>query len=317
VIYAPALHHYINDCGKLGDVCYVCACDAGIVGAAWSRILDEPDNKGYGNLGAGVPELSVSVLSESRGRGIGTELLKRLHAALAELGYKRISLSVQKANAALRLYERCGYEIIKEQKTDYIMVKRLDGIETIAFGLTLEELWQLFPIELAEYNPAWRDWYKDEESSLLSLLGGAVKKVEHIGSTAVEGLTAKPIVDILLQVESDCDADRLKASLGKSGWLLMAEQTSPDVRSDWNKGYTPEGFAKRVFHLHVRQIGDWDEPRFRDYIASHPETAAEYEALKRRLLMDYKHNRDAYTDAKSEFILACVAKARNEKGVST
>jgi GrpB-like predicted nucleotidyltransferase (UPF0157 family) len=212
---------------------------------------------------------------------------------------------------------RCGYTIIKEQETDYIMVKRLDGKETVAFGLTLEELWQLFPIELAEYNPAWRDWYKDEESSLLAVLGGAVKKIEHIGSTAIDGLLAKPIVDILLQVASDCDAGRLKTSLGKSGWLLMAEQTSPDVRSDWNKGYTPEGFAERVFHLHVRQIGDWDEPRFRDYIASHLEAAAEYETLKRQLLLDYKHNRDAYTDAKSEFVRACVAKARDEKGVST
>jgi ribosomal protein S18 acetylase RimI-like enzyme len=140
VIYAPTLHHYIKDFGKQGDVCYVCECGGRIVGAAWSRILDDTDNKGYGNVGAGIPELAISVLPESRGRGIGTELLKRLHTALRELGYKRISLSVQKENPALRLYVRCGYTIIKEQETDYIMVKRLDGKETIAFGLTLEEL---------------------------------------------------------------------------------------------------------------------------------------------------------------------------------
>ncbi|MDR1156689.1 MAG: GrpB family protein [Oscillospiraceae bacterium] len=224
-----------------------------------------------------------------------------------------VSLSVQKANAALRLYEWCGYKVIKEQKTDYIMLKRLDGKETVAFGLTLEELWQLFPIELAEHNPAWRDWYKDEESSLLTLLDGAIEKTEHIGSTAIDGLLAKPIVDILLQVASDCDIDWLKTSLADGGWLLMAEQISPDVRSDWNKGYTPEGFAERVFHLHVRQAGDWDEPRFRDYIVAHPEAAAEYEGLKRRLLMEYKYNRDAYTDAKSEFIRTCTAKARNDQ----
>jgi ribosomal protein S18 acetylase RimI-like enzyme len=62
--------------------------------------------------------------------------LKRLHAALGELGHKRISLSVQKANPALRLYVRYGYKVIKEQETDYIMAKRLDGKETVAFGLT-------------------------------------------------------------------------------------------------------------------------------------------------------------------------------------
>ncbi|MDR1615495.1 MAG: GNAT family N-acetyltransferase [Syntrophomonadaceae bacterium] len=125
VIYSPTLRHYIKGFGKQGDICYVCVDDSKIVGAAWSRILDEPDNKGYGNVGAGVPELAMSVLPESRGRGLGTELLKRLHTALGELGYKRISLSVQKANAALRLYERCGYKVVKEQETDYIMVKRL------------------------------------------------------------------------------------------------------------------------------------------------------------------------------------------------
>jgi ribosomal protein S18 acetylase RimI-like enzyme len=129
VIHRPELYHYIMDFGKQGDVCCVCEDGGRIVGAAWSRILDAPNNKGYGNVGAGIPELSVSVLSESRGRGIGTELLKRLHAALAELGYERISLSVQKANPALRLYARMGYSVVKEQETDYIMAKRLDGKE--------------------------------------------------------------------------------------------------------------------------------------------------------------------------------------------
>jgi GrpB-like predicted nucleotidyltransferase (UPF0157 family) len=249
-------------------------------------------------------------LPEFRRRGIGAELLKQLHAALGELGYERISLSVQKANAAFRLYERSGYKIVNERETDCIMVKRLDGKEAVAFGLTLEELWRLFPIELAEHNLAWRDWYKAEEASLLALLGGAVKKIEHIGSTAVDGLIAKPIVDILLQIVPGCDVAWLKKALTEGGWLLMAEQWSPEPRLDWNKGYTAAGFAERVYHLHVRQAGDWDEPYFRDYIAACPEAAAEYEALKWRLLAKHKYNRDAYTDAKGDFVRACVAKAR-------
>ena len=122
VIFDPSLYHYINDFGKEGDVCYVCEENGKIVGAAWSRILDRPDEKGFGNIGEGIPELSISVLPNSRSKGIGTELLNRLHAALARLGYKQISLSVQKANAALHLYKRNGYRIIKEQETDYIMV---------------------------------------------------------------------------------------------------------------------------------------------------------------------------------------------------
>ncbi|MDR1205377.1 MAG: GrpB family protein [Peptococcaceae bacterium] len=194
--------------------------------------------------------------------------------------------------------------------SDYTMVKRLDGKKAVAFGLTLEELWRLFPIELVAHNPVWRDWYKAEEASLRALLGGAVRKIEHIGSTAIDGLLAKPIVDILLQMAPGCDVVWLKKALTEGGWLLMAEQRSPEPRLDWNKGYTAAGFAERVYHLHIRQTGDWDEPYFRDYITAHPEAAAEYEALKRRLLAKYKHNRDAYTDAKGDFVRACVAKAR-------
>jgi len=178
--------------------------------------------------------------------------------------------------------------------------------------MTLEELWQLFPIELAEHNPAWFAWYREEKAALLAILGDAVRRIDHIGSTSVSGLLAKPIVDILLQIEAECDPARLKARLLDNGWLLMAEQAAPDLRLDWNKGYTPLGFAARVFHLHVRHVGDWDEPYFRAYIAAHPEAALEYAALKRKLLAEYKYNRDAYTDAKSEFIRTCTAKARTE-----
>jgi ribosomal protein S18 acetylase RimI-like enzyme len=122
VIRDPSLYHYIKDFGKEGDVCYVCDVDGEIVGAAWSRILDKPNDTGFGNIGAGIPELSISVLPEARNKGIGAKLLRRLHADLTQRGYRQISLSVQKANAALRLYERNRYRITKEQETDYIMV---------------------------------------------------------------------------------------------------------------------------------------------------------------------------------------------------
>jgi ribosomal protein S18 acetylase RimI-like enzyme len=127
VIFSPSLCRYIEDFGRTGDICIVCEHDGAIVGAAWSRILDEPDGKGYGNIGDGIPELTVSVLPEYRNRGIGTELLERPHLALGAEGYDRISLSAQEENPALRLYERCGYKLVKEQARDYIMVKWLAG----------------------------------------------------------------------------------------------------------------------------------------------------------------------------------------------
>jgi len=176
--------------------------------------------------------------------------------------------------------------------------------------MSQEELWRLFPIVLADHDPAWFVWYDEEKANLLSLLGNDIERINHIGSTSVSGLLAKPTVDILLQVTSTADAERLKRALTGNGWLLMAENTDSGSL-DFNKGYTPDGFAERVFHLHVRHIGDHDEIHFRDYIAKHPAEAAEYAALKCRLLSEYKYNRDAYTEAKTEFIRAVIAKAKD------
>jgi GrpB-like predicted nucleotidyltransferase (UPF0157 family) len=188
----------------------------------------------------------------------------------------------------------------------------MDADEAVAFGLTLTELWHLFPIQLAEHDPLWREWYDDEAAALNSLLGSSIERIDHMGSTAVDGLLAKPIVDILLQVGDDCDIGGLKDRLAADGWLSMSAQTEPHLQLDYNKGYTPDGFAERVYHLHVRRIGDWDELYFRDYLIARPEAAAEYAALKRRLFVEHEFDRDAYTAAKGDFIKDCVAKAREE-----
>jgi len=127
VIYVPELNIYIKDFGKPDDVCFVAEAGSEIIGVAWSRILAEPDNRGYGNIDEHTPELSISVLPEYRNEGVGGKLLTALHEELSQRGYKSISLSVQKTNAALHLYERSGYRIIEENAEDYIMVRALDA----------------------------------------------------------------------------------------------------------------------------------------------------------------------------------------------
>ena len=173
--------------------------------------------------------------------------------------------------------------------------------------MTLDELWQLFPIVLSAHNPEWFVWYSDEKANLLALLGDLLKRIDHIGSTSVPGLLAKPTVDILLQVSPETDVEELKKRLNSGGWGLMREN---GLVLDMQKGYTPNGFADRVYHLHVKPIGDYDELHFRDYIAAHPDAVAEYAALKCELSGQYKHNRDGYTQAKTDFIHSIVAKAR-------
>ena len=179
--------------------------------------------------------------------------------------------------------------------------------------MSLEELWQLFPIQLEEHDPQWADWYAEERDRLTGLLPNCIVRIDHIGSTSVEGLLAKPIVDILLQVTFEADMEDVEELLVADGWLVMARD-SAFGELDLNKGYTPQGFAEKVYHLHVRRKGDWDELRFRDYLVDNPKARAEYGALKTRLLEEHRHDRDAYTAAKTEFITDCVAKAREGEG---
>ena len=164
--------------------------------------------------------------------------------------------------------------------------------------MTLEELWQLFPITLTEHSDCWEEYYRFEASELKKLLPEGTK-IHHIGSTAVAGIWAKPIVDILVEVEKGANLAEVGAVLQSDGWL---EMSASDFRRSFNKGYTEKGFADRVFHLHLRYLGDNDELYFRDYLISHPEVAKEYERLKLGLWKKFEHDRDGYTAAKSDFI---------------
>ena len=84
------------------------------------------------------------------------------------------------------------------------------------------------------------------------------------------------------------------------------------MKLSFNKGYTPNGFAKKVYHLHVRYLDNWSELYFRDYLIDHSEIADEYGRLKMRLWKKYEHNRDGYTEAKSDFINKYSEKAKLE-----
>lgn len=178
--------------------------------------------------------------------------------------------------------------------------------------MTLEELWQLFPIVLKEHNPDYRTWYLEEEKLLRQLLSGLnICRISHIGSTSVPDLIAKPIIDILLELPESGDFNRAINLLEQNGWITMLKKLPVNIY-ELNKGYTPEGFAPKVFHLHIRPSGDWGELYFRDYLRQHPEAARSYEELKQSLKNQYEHHRDAYTEAKSDFVNTCTDKARAE-----
>ncbi|SDP25625.1 GrpB domain, predicted nucleotidyltransferase, UPF0157 family [Eubacterium maltosivorans] len=168
--------------------------------------------------------------------------------------------------------------------------------------LSLEELWALFPIILKEHNPDYKVWYEEEKQRIISKVKPEnLIRISHIGSTAVKGLTAKPIVDILLEINGACGVSAIIKVLKTLGWRLMSQEDDP-VKLSFNKGYTPEGFADRVYHLHVRYFGNWPELYFRDFLIAHPDVAGEYERLKLKLWKQYEHDRDGYTEAKTDFV---------------
>ncbi|MDD4096903.1 MAG: GrpB family protein [Oscillospiraceae bacterium] len=174
--------------------------------------------------------------------------------------------------------------------------------------MTNDELWQLFPIKLCAHRASWATQYAREEARLLPiLLPLNLARISHVGSTAVDGILAKPIVDILVELEKGADMSAVDTALVEAGYRSMSHEPG---RISFNRGYTEEGFAEEVFHLHLRFCGDNDELYFRDLLRDRPDVALLYEKLKKRLKKKYTHNRDAYTDGKTEFIRRYTEEAR-------
>lgn len=176
--------------------------------------------------------------------------------------------------------------------------------------MSLEELWLLFPIFLTQHQDGWDTWYDEEKAALEKILPRAVR-IEHIGSTAIPTIWAKPIIDILVEIPRDRDMAELKDALIQNGYICMSR--SPD-RYSFNKGYTEQGFAEKVFHLHLRYLGDNDELYFRDYLIEYPNIAREYEQMKLKLWKQFEHDRDGYTRAKAGFVQGYTEEAKAKYG---
>ena len=120
IIEQPELQVYIADFGKSDDWCLVAEVKEKIVGAVWVRVMDD-----YGHIDDETPSFAMSLYEEYRNMGIGTALMRDMLEFLKNKGYKQTSLSVQKANYAVRMYQKVGFEVIDENEEEYIMVCRL------------------------------------------------------------------------------------------------------------------------------------------------------------------------------------------------
>ncbi len=173
-------------------------------------------------------------------------------------------------------------------------------------NLSLEKLWKLFPITFTDNNKTFKENYLGEAKILQMLLGNYIKRISHIGSTSIKNIKTKPIVDILIEI-GFVNKDIVKEILSNNHYLLMNETLT---KISFNKGYTINGYADKVFHIHIKKYHDCDELYFRDYLNDNPLVSQEYEKLKLELYEKYQPNRDLYTAGKKEFVTKVVKLAQ-------
>lgn len=120
ILDTPKLQVYISGFGtQIHDKAMVAEVDGKVVGAIWVRIMND-----YGHIDNDTPSLAISLFQEYRGLGIGTALMQKMLDQLKEDGYHQVSLSVQKDNYAVRLYQKTGFETVSENEEEYIMIKQ-------------------------------------------------------------------------------------------------------------------------------------------------------------------------------------------------
>lgn len=255
-----------------------------------------------------VEILNIAVAENIRYHGVGGKMITAL--------WKKYEMTIEAEtdDDAVDFYRKRGFSTTATQKYG---VRRwtcvLATLKSLDQETDKERQARIYPVILSEYNPAWPEWYAEEKNNLERLIGTeSIARISHFGSTSVPGLTAKPTVDILLEINEDSNVSKLIDALSSPEYICLnpPDMPTPPPHLVFLKGYTPTGFAERIYHIHIRYPGDPDELYFRNYLIAHPETAAEYAALKTKLHKGFEHDRDGYTNAKTAFIREVTEKAR-------
>jgi GrpB-like predicted nucleotidyltransferase (UPF0157 family) len=161
-------------------------------------------------------------------------------------------------------------------------------------------------IEIVAYDPAWPGLFAELGRELRAGLGDVALRIDHIGSTSVPGLAAKPIIDVQVSVASFEPLAAFQQPLERLGYIYRADNP------ERTKRYFREPPGRRRTHVHVRRVGSFSEQwalLFRDYLRAHPEVTAEYEAVKRRLAVRFREDRLGYTDAKGPITWEVIRRA--------
>ncbi|MEU4242792.1 GrpB family protein [Actinoplanes sp. NPDC026619] len=159
------------------------------------------------------------------------------------------------------------------------------------------------PIKIMPYDPGWPDAFEAQRAAVAEALGPWIAgPVEHIGSTSVPGLAAKPIIDMMVCIGAYDDGHSATAALSRIGWL-HAPEPGDEAGRKWS--FCFPSIELRTHHLHVYESGNPLARQllaFRDHLRSHPVDAAEYARLKSELAAADRHDRPRYRSGKAPFI---------------
>lgn len=174
-------------------------------------------------------------------------------------------------------------------------------------------------VEIVPYDPAWPGLFAAEAAHLRALLPAElIGRIEHFGSTAVPGLAAKPIVDMLVEVRSMEDVvQHIAPTLRREGYEFFwrdRERGLPGIAYAWF--IKRDAAGRRTHHIHCLEPGssEWERLLFRDHLRAHPEAARAYGELKQRIAAEHPDDRVAYAKAKTDFVADAMRAARAEQG---
>ncbi len=272
---------------------------------------------GFANTGAernlGLPDLgevrAIYVAEAARGRGAGRQLMVASARRLSRLGFRSLMIWVLAANApARRFYEALGGHRDQEH------MRPIGGIELEEIGYRWEDLRDFQPpLVIVPPDATWPVRFERERAQLARALGTDPVHIEHVGSTAVPGLPAKPVVDVMAGLADFPPTRAAILALARLGYDFHGEHGIPGRWFFARR--TPESAAA---HLHVVAQGSDFVRRtllFRDYLRRHADVAAEYGALKPTLAAAAERDVFAYTRSKSSFIDAVVTRAAEALGM--
>lgn len=254
-----------------------------LVANLWVEVVDKVPRP-YRSTSAWGYVTNVYTEASFRDSGLGTKILE---AAIRWAQLKKLELLiVWPSERSVEFYRRAGF-------SQNPMLLEL-GLETPGPS---RRIW------VTDYDPNWPEMYETEKGHILSAIGAQVVAIEHVGSTAVPGLGAKPTIDIMVGLKRLPDFKRCILPLEEIGYEHAPWAEDADLLQ--RRYFRKNTDGERTHHLHMTEVGSQFFRKhllFRDYLRAHPDTAAEYYDLKEQLATDFEFEPIGYTEAKTEFI---------------